>query len=164
MSRKAIYNACQWYSSSREVLSKCTFGIHCWMFYLLYAALCPPVHVGQMQWFWVLALWCCWCLSFCSSAGTEACTGTAFGCCVPMLDSVGAHAVFSLSSHTTCCFFSVRQRKVRWLSLHSCEPVQLRDTWAVYGLPGITTYVTHCAGLVRKKNCLKHLHEPLKWS
>lgn len=61
----------------------------------------------------------------------------------------------SLSSQRTCCFFSVRQKKIRWLSLHSCEPAWLRDTGAVHGLPGITTYMTHCAGLVRKKTAWK---------
>lgn len=65
--------------------------------------------------------------------------------------STSSWTVCSLSCHTTFCFFSVRQRKIRWLSLHSCEPARLRDAWAVHGLPGITTYVTCCAGLVRKK-------------
>lgn len=43
-----IYNACQWDSSFRGVLLKCTFGIHCWKC-LLYAALWPPLHVEQTK-------------------------------------------------------------------------------------------------------------------
>lgn len=58
-------------------------------------------------------------------------------------------AVCSLSSHTTCCFFSVRQREMTQFA--QLEPAWLRDTGAVHGPPGITTHMTRCAGLVRKK-------------
>lgn len=153
MRREAINNDCWWHSSFREVLPKCTYEIHCWKFYLLYAALCPPLHVERTQWFFadLVTLLVSLLLQQCRywSSIWLLCTFAEFCMCTRHW------AVCSLSSHRTCCFFSVRQRKIRWLSLLSCEPAWLRDTGAVHGLPRIIIYMTHCAGLVRKKTAWK---------
>lgn len=91
MRRKTIYNACQWHSSFREVLPKCTFGIHCWKFCLLYAALCLPLHVEETVVFSPELVGIVGVSPSAAVQVLEQVQKQRFGCCVPLLDSVGAH-------------------------------------------------------------------------
>lgn len=117
-------------------------------------ALLSVLSISQTQRFLVPVLCSFW---YCSCCNTSAAAGlwVTSGSSVAWLDSVDAHHVrvvfHSLSCHMTSCFFSARQRKTRWVGLHSCELAQLRGMLATHELPGITTYVPHCAGLDRNR-------------